>query len=80
MDKKKRDQLQDERLEQLLRDFGCTRESLDHQEELSRQADAEERVRRERLARQAQATARREWIALGLSLLALVVNLIKALM
>ena len=38
--KEKRDQLQDERLEQLLCDFGCTQESLDHQEELSRQADA----------------------------------------
>ena len=78
--KEKRDQLQDERLEQLLCDFGCTRESLDHQEELSRQADAAERARRERLARQARAAARREWSALGLSLLALAVNLIKALM
>lgn len=69
--------LEDERLEQLIRDLGCTRESLDHQEELSRQADAAERARREKLARQARATAQREWIAIVLSIIALAASIAK---
>ena len=69
--------LEDEQLEQLIRDLGCTRESLNHQEKLSRQADAAERARREKLARRARATARREWIAIVLSIIALAASIAK---